>query len=164
VAVSSFCSAYWRRGPVTMAAIAAVDVALWDIKARATGVPGLKSIYGIASNATLEGATGQRYDHEPAQRGEFPAEEDWDTRSVFSVARALKEPLWSMPSNRRGLPRVQTSSAETWIRCPSVTKFIRPSLSITGQPPIVPSSARWVPYGRGLARLRRGGTSRWFGG
>ena len=39
-----------------------------------TGVPGLKSIYGIASNATFEGNKGLRYDHEPAQRDAFPAE------------------------------------------------------------------------------------------
>jgi mannonate dehydratase len=31
--------AYWRRGPVTMRAIAAVDMALWDIKAKACGAP-----------------------------------------------------------------------------------------------------------------------------
>jgi mannonate dehydratase len=135
---------YWRRGPVTMASIAAVDVALWDIKAQAagmplyqllggasrdgllayghasgrdlpelfdsvrshldqgfrairvqTGVPGLESIYGIASNKTLAGNAGKRYDHEPAQRGELPVQEDWDTRAylrhvptVFEAVRA----------------------------------------------------------------------------
>ena len=31
--------AYWRRGPVTMTAIAAIDMALWDIKAKSLGTP-----------------------------------------------------------------------------------------------------------------------------
>src|SRR5690349_16253480 len=31
--------AYWRRGPVTMSAVAAVDTALWDLKAKSLNVP-----------------------------------------------------------------------------------------------------------------------------
>lgn len=58
--------AYWRRGPVTMTAIAAVDTALWDIKGKVLDTPVYQllggasrdgvMVYGHASGETIDGA------------------------------------------------------------------------------------------------------------
>jgi mannonate dehydratase len=45
--------AYWRRGPVTMTSISAVDTALWDIKGKALGVPVYQLLGGASRNGVL---------------------------------------------------------------------------------------------------------------
>ena len=45
--------AYWRRGPVTMTAIGAVDLALWDIRGKALNVPVYQLLGGASRDSVM---------------------------------------------------------------------------------------------------------------
>src|SRR5512132_966089 len=68
--------AYWRRGPVTMTAIAAVDTALWDICGKTLEVPVYQLLGGASRDSVLV------YGH---ANGESP------DQMVASVADHIKE-------------------------------------------------------------------------
>lgn len=84
--------AYWRRGPVTMAAIAAVDVALWDIKAKAAGMP----LYQLLGGASRTGI--MAYGHASGR----------DLPEVLDSIRARREEGFRSIRVQSGVPGLDT--------------------------------------------------------
>ena len=130
--------AYWRKGPVTMTAISAVDMALWDLKAKVanmplyqllggksrsgvmvyghangnsieetveevgkyldagyhavraqTGIPGLKSTYGVSKDKMF---------YEPAD-ADLPTENEWSTTKYLDSLPKLFEKIRTVYGN-----------------------------------------------------------------
>jgi mannonate dehydratase len=125
--------AYWRRGPVTMAAIGAVDTALWDIAGKALNVPVYRllggrsreavTVYGHANGSDLEGTLSAVGRHRElgyqAIRVQCAVP---GLAGTYGVARREKayEPA------TRGLPQATTWSSERYLSfIPAIFERVR---------------------------------------
>lgn len=73
--------AYWRRGPVTMCAIAAIDTALWDIKAKAAGMP----LYQLLGGASRDSVRVYGHAHGPDIERALDAVQDHVERGYSAI-------------------------------------------------------------------------------
>ncbi|RZK96076.1 MAG: D-galactonate dehydratase family protein, partial [Rhodococcus sp. (in: high G+C Gram-positive bacteria)] len=83
---------YWRRGPVTMAAIGAVDVALWDIKGKTLGQPVYQLLGGAVRDSVLS------YTHATG----------WDAPALLDSVDATREKGFQAIRVQSGVPGLES--------------------------------------------------------
>ncbi|HVZ83081.1 MAG TPA: D-mannonate dehydratase ManD [Terracidiphilus sp.] len=115
--------AYWRRGPVTMAAIGAVDMALWDIKGKALNTP----VYNLLGGKSREGvlvyahANGKDIDHaleDVARHKELGYKAIRVQSGIPGLAATYGVPKGGAPYEpaERGLPGESAWATEPYLR------------------------------------------------
>lgn len=128
--------AYWRRGPVTMSAIGAVDMALWDIKGKALNTPVYNLLGGRSRNGVMVYAHANGADIEQTidavsreiDRGYLAVRAQSGVPgldSTYGVAKGNKpyEPA------ERGLPSESLWSTEKYLRhAPQLFERVRQSV------------------------------------
>ncbi|MBZ5684645.1 MAG: D-galactonate dehydratase family protein [Acidobacteriia bacterium] len=114
--------AYWRRGPVTMTAIAAVDMALWDIKGKALNTPvynllGGKSrtgvlVYGHANGRDIEETLDEVAKYK--QQGYLAIRAQSGIPGLPSTYGVAKDKMFYEPAEK-GLPPENVWSTEKYL-------------------------------------------------
>ncbi|MDX6255413.1 MAG: mannonate dehydratase [Frankiales bacterium] len=151
--------AYWRRGPVTMTAIAAIDVALWDIKGKALNTP----VWNLLGGRVRDGI--MVYSHVAARsvsdavdlvKGKI--EEGFRATRVQVAVPGIPE-MYGVPGqydsrakNQAALPFTETSwSTEKYLRfVPEMFRQVREGVGFDiallhdAHHRLVPSQAGWL--------------------
>jgi mannonate dehydratase len=115
--------AYWRRGPVTMSAIAAVDMALWDIKGKIAGLPVYQllggacrtgvMVYGHANGETIDDTIAAARDY--VAQGYKAVRLQTGVPGMSDVYGVSKDKLFYEPADSE-LPKETVWSTERYMR------------------------------------------------